>query len=505
MANPGKRPLQRTWWFFRCRRETWTARRCCRPGIKKNREKDCLPARYYSSVEQFALEFDSGPQRRIFTVSELNAAVREVLESEFQDIWVSGEISGTTLAASGHYYFSLKERDAQVRSVAFRSAHRYWKIKPQDGLAVLARGRLDVYEARGAYQLLVEALEPKGVGALQLAFEQLKKKLAAEGLFALERKRPLPRVPWRIGIVTSPRGAAIADLIQILSRRLPGVHVRLFPAMVQGEGAVEEVCRGIEYFGRSGWADLIIIGRGGGSLEDLWTFNEEAVARAMAGCAVPVVSAVGHETDVTIADFVADLRAPTPSAAAELVVPTRDELLDRIASARVHFAQALRYRLTMLERRLRLEGIERAFSALHRRIGRGLQRIDEQEYRLRERLRAAIQTAERERRLLEIRLRRFDVRPRLGSDRRRLETAHTALLRTTWERMARSRGIFERLAAKLSVLSPLRILERGYAIVSNEKGILKDPKAAPAGSDIQIRLALGELHATVNPAGRPDL
>src|SRR6516162_3748020 len=271
--------------------------------------------------EQFALEFEFAPQRRVYTVSELNAEIRAVLDAEFGDVWVSGEISGTKLATSGRYYFTLKEREAQVRCVAFRSAHRYWKMKPQDGMAVLARGRLDVYEARGEYQLLVEMLEPQGFGALQLAFEQLKKKLAAEGLFAAERKRPLPRFPRRIGIVTSPRGAVIADLVQILSRRFPGLQIRLFPAMVQGEGSVEEICRGIRYFSRVAWADVLIVGRGGGSLEDLWSFNEEAVARAIAASPVPVVSAVGHESDVTIADFVADLRAPTPSAAAELVVP----------------------------------------------------------------------------------------------------------------------------------------------------------------------------------------
>ena len=448
-------------------------------------------------MEQFALEFNRGPERRIYTVSELNAAVRAVLDAEFQDLWVSGEISGCKLATSGHYYFTLKERDAQVRCVAFRSAHRYWKIKPQDGLAVLARGRLDVYEARGQYQLLVEVLEPQGYGALQLAFEQLKKKLAAEGLFDAKRKRPLPRFPRRIGIVTSPRGAVIADLIQILSRRFPGLHLRLFPALVQGEGSVEEVCRGIDYFSRSGWAELIIVGRGGGSLEDLWTFNEEAVARAIAACAVPVVSAVGHETDVTIADFVADLRAPTPSAAAEMVVPTREDLLDRVATARAHATQVLRYNLAMLERRLRQQGVERALSALHRRIGRGLQRIDEQEYRMRERLRVAIDGRERRRRVLEIRLQRFDIRPRLAADRRRLETAHIAAAQSMRAHLVRRRSALDQLAAKLSELSPLRILERGYAIVSNESGIVKDVAAAPRESRIHVRLGRGELDATV--------
>jgi len=448
-------------------------------------------------VEQFALEFDRAPQRRIYTVSELNGAIRAVLDAEFSNVWVSGEISGVKHAASGHFYFTLKERDAQVRCVAFRSAHRYWKIKPQDGLAVLARGRLDVYEARGEYQLLVEVLEPQGVGALQLAFEQLKKKLAAEGLFDAARKRPLPRFPRRIGIVTSPRGAVISDLIHVLTRRFPGIHVRLFPASVQGEGSVEEICRGIEFFSRSRWPDLVIVGRGGGSLEDLWTFNEEAVARAIASCGAPVVSAVGHETDVTIADFVADLRAPTPSAAAELVVPMRDELIERVAAARAQSAQALRYRLAMLERRLRQQGVERGLASLHRRVGRGLQRIDELEYHLRERLRAAISARERRRRGLEVRLQRFDVRPRLAADRRRWEAAHAHAAQAMRSHLAAHRSLHERFSAKLSALSPLRILERGYAIVSNQTGILSDATAAPPDSRIHVRLARGELDATV--------
>ena len=452
-----------------------------------------------SYLEQFALEFDLTPQRRIFTVSELNAAIRATLDEEFPDIWVTGEISGLKLATSGHYYFTLKDRDAQLKCVAYRSTNRYWKFKPRDGLAVLARGRIDVYDVRGELQLQVELLEPQGLGALQLAFEQLKKKLAAEGLFDAERKRPLPRFPRRIGIVTSPRGAAIADMINILSRRFPGLHIRLFPALVQGDGSIEEVRRGIEYFSRTKWADLVIVGRGGGSLEDLWTFNEEGVARAIASCAVPVVSAVGHATDVTIADFVADLRAPTPSAAAELVVPIREEVLDRVEAARAKLAQALRYRLAMLERRLRQQGVDRALSALHRRVGRGLQRVDEHEYRMRERVRAAIESRERARRGLELRLRRFDIRPRLAADLRRLETAHSTALELMRVRLIRRRAALDQLTAKLSQLSPLRILERGYAIVSNEAGILKDAAAAPTDSRIHVRLAQGELDAVVRP------
>jgi exodeoxyribonuclease VII large subunit len=448
-------------------------------------------------LEQFALDFDLFPQRRVFTVSELNAAIRTVLDEAFGEVWISGEISGLKLAASGHYYFTLKERESTVKCVAFRSSHRYWKFRPRDGLAVLARGRIDVYEARGEYQVLVEFLEPQGLGALQLAFEQLKKKLAAEGLFAQERKRPLPRFPRRIGIVTSLRGAAVADMVQILSRRFPGLHIRIFPAQVQGEGSVEEVCRAIEWFSRSRWPDLIIVGRGGGSLEDLWTFNEEAVARAIAACSVPVVSAVGHETDITIADFVADLRAPTPSAAAEMAICTREELLDRLAAFRTKAVQAMRYRLAVLERRLRNQGVDRALGVLHRRVGRGLQRVDEQEYRLRERMRAAIDARYRNLRALDSRLRRFDIRPRLATAARRLQAADARAAHAVRQRLAAHRSRLEQLSAKLSQLSPLAILERGYAIVSNQSGILKDPAGAPPGSRVHIRLAYGELDAQV--------
>jgi exodeoxyribonuclease VII large subunit len=448
-------------------------------------------------VEQFALEFDLVPRRRIYTVSELNAAIRATLDERFRDVWVSGEVSGLKLAASGHYYFTLKERDAQVRAVAFRSSHRYWKFKPRDGLMVLARGHVDVYEARGEYQLLVETLEPQGLGALQLAFEELKKKLAAEGLFDARRKRPLPRFPRRIGIVTSPRGAAIADLIQILTRRFPGLHIRIYPALVQGEGSVEEVCRGIEYFSRTGWPDVVVVARGGGSLEDLWTFNEEAVARAIAACSVPVISAVGHETDVTIADFAADLRAPTPSAAAELATPTRQEVEERIQAARAQSVQALRYRLAMLERRFRQLGMERAAGALQLRLGRAGQRIDDAGYRMRESIRAAVNGRERQRRAMEARLARFDLRPRLAACRHGMEAARASAERAVRMRLAARRGAFEQLAAKLGELSPLLILERGYAIVSNDAGILKDAAAAPENSRIHIRLAKGRLRAVV--------
>jgi len=447
-------------------------------------------------MEQFALEF--GPQRKVYKVSELNSAIRDLLCREFQDIWVGGEISGVKLPSSGHYYFTLKEHDSQIRCVMFRSAHRYLKFKPQDGLAVLARGRLDVYEARGDYQLQVEFLEPQGHGALQLAFEQLKKKLAAEGLFEAARKRPLPKYPRRIGLVTSPRGAAIQDMLNILARRFPGLHIRLYPAQVQGAEAIEDICRGLQYFSRTGWADVVIVGRGGGSLEDLWTFNEEAVARNIAASTVPVVSAIGHETDFTIADFVADLRAPTPSAAAELVICTRQELLERIAAQREKIVQRLRYSLAMVARRLNQQGVDRATTLLHRSVNRRMQRVDDHQEHLRENMRARLENIRRTLRAVEARLRYFDLRPRLADDRRRLDKAGSAAIQIIRLRIERRRRPLEALAGKLSQLSPLLILDRGYAIVTKETGaIVKSSAEAPPGSRIKIRLARGKLGADV--------
>lgn len=448
-------------------------------------------------MEQFALEF--GPARRIYSVSELNAAIRSTLDREFSDVWISGEISGVKLATSGHLYFTLKERDAQVRCVCFRSTLRYLRFKPQDGIAVLARGRIDVWEQRGEYQLLVEAIEPQGHGALQLAFEQLKRRLALEGLFDAARKRPLPPLPRRIGIVTSPRGAVIADMVQILSRRFPGLHIRLFPAAVQGPDSIEEVCRGIRYFSESEWADLIIVGRGGGSLEDLWTFNEEAVARAIVASRVPVISAVGHETDFTIADFVADLRAPTPSAAAEMAVCTLQELLDRMGQQQNRLTQTLRYRMALLERRLREQGIDRAAGLLHRSVGRQLQRVDEYEYRLRDRVRGRMDAAARRRAGAEERLRRFDPAPRFAAVRRRLEAATTAAAQALHLYFARRSGRLQLLEGKLSQLSPLRVLDRGYAIVQDAAGhVVKDSAAVRPGDPLAVRVARGKFRARVD-------
>jgi exodeoxyribonuclease VII large subunit len=447
-------------------------------------------------MEQLALTW--GPVRKTFTVAELNARIRGLLGGEFDDVWVAGEISGSKTATSGHCYFALKDHEAQLRCVCFRQSLRYLKFKPQDGMAVLARGRIDVYEARGEYQLLVEAIEPQGHGALQFAFEQLKKKLAGEGLFDPARKRPIPRLPQRIGIVTSPAGAVVRDITEILSRRFPGLHLRIYPALVQGDGSVEAVCRGIEYFSNSGWPDVVIVARGGGSLEDLWTFNEEAVARAIAASKAPLISAVGHETDFTIADFVADLRAATPSAAAELVICPREQILDQLTVFDHKLLQATRYRLAMAARSLHERGVERASAVLHRNVGRLQQRVDELDYRMRGRFQTVASIRRKRLEELTARLRSLDLRLRIARARRRLETADTAAAQLIHLRLTRAHGRLNPLIAHLTQLSPLKILERGYAIVTNEEGVIvKQPADAPADSRVDIRIAQGKIAARV--------
>jgi exodeoxyribonuclease VII large subunit len=447
------------------------------------------------SMTQFSLNFL--PERKTWTVSEINAAIREYLETEFSDVWVDGEISNLRLAPSGHYYFTLKDAAAQLKCVLFKMSARYLKFRPDDGLAVLARGKITVYEVRGEYQMVVEHLEARGAGALQVAFEQLKKKLAAEGLFDATRKRPLPLLPRRIGIVTSPRGAVIADMVRILKRRFPGLHLRLYPVRVQGEEAAGDICEAIGYFSRIGWAQLVIVGRGGGSLEDLWPFNEEKVARAIAACAIPVISAVGHETDFTIADFVADLRAPTPSAAAELAVRLRAQFVEQVEGLEERLGRALQYRVML-----------------------AAQRIDDVEVRLRERIRRRLLGWERRLALVAARVRGQDPRVRLAAQRerwmrlagalepgmemrlqkmtRRVEGLAGRLETATPRRLERLRGRVESLTAQLGQLSPLGVLERGYAIVQDERGgLVRRSKQTRPGERLRVRLATGRLGVDV--------
>jgi exodeoxyribonuclease VII large subunit len=439
------------------------------------------------------------PERTIFSVSDLNAAIRGVFSRDFRDIWVAGEISGCRTASSGHTYFTLKDETSQLHCVLFKGTARWLKFRPQDGISVLTRGSIDVYEQRGEYQLIVERLEPQGAGALQLAFDQLKRKLEAEGLFAAERKRSLPKFPRRIGIVTSPAGAVIRDILHVLERRFRGLHVRLFPAQVQGEGAVEQVCRGIEYFSADGWAHIVIVARGGGSIEDLWTFNEEAVARAIGACRVPVISAVGHETDFTIADFVADLRAPTPSAAAELVVCTRESLLDQVGVLEQRLFRDVRYQLLMRSRRFEQRGMERAATLIHRVINSRAQRVDDLDFRLRSISQKLFAARGKEVESLTSRLQALDLRLRFARSHTRLKAAESELVQCTRASLWRARQGLEALNAHLTQLSPLAVLGRGYSIVQREDGrVLRSAKETAPGEGVAILLSEGRLSATVS-------
>jgi exodeoxyribonuclease VII large subunit len=445
------------------------------------------------------------PQRRVFRVSELNAAVQQLFQIHFRSISVVGEISGCRLAPSGHHYFSLKDQESQIRCALFKGAARFARFKPQDGLAVIARGSLEVYEARGEYQFVVEMLEPQGAGALQLAFEQLKTKLAAEGLFEASRKRPLPPLPRRIGIVSSPSGAVIRDMLHVLERRFQGLHVRLFPAQVQGEGSVEQVVRGIEFFSSGGWADVLIVARGGGSLEDLWTFNEEPVARAIAASRVPVISAIGHETDFTIADFVADCRAPTPSAAAEIVICTRDSLLEQIAAYRAQALQSIRYRLLSCSRDLHQRGAERAASEVHRALARRAQRVDDLDYQLRTFKQRALDSRRRRLAALTQRLQASDLRLRFVRNRHREELLRARIVKSMQARLWQVRRRQESLAAYLHQLSPLAVLGRGYAIVEDAaRHVLRSAAETAPGEPLKIRLHRGELDAVVSATRSPE-
>jgi exodeoxyribonuclease VII large subunit len=444
-------------------------------------------------LEQIDINWGLAPA--FYSVSELTGAIRGLLTDHFADIWVAGEISGTRIPASGHYYFTLKDEGAQLKSVCYKMTARYLKFKPQDGIAVLARGRIDMYDARGEVQFVVEAIEPQGHGALQLAFEQLKKKLAAEGLFDQARKRILPALPVRIGIVTSPTGAVIRDILQILERRFPGRHIRIYPAQMQGDGAIEQVVAGLEYFSKSKWAEVVIVARGGGSLEDLWTFNEERVARAIVNSSVPVISAIGHETDFTIADFVADLRAPTPSAAAELLIRTRESLFDVLDNCINKLTQTARLNIAMRARALHRISVDQ--TTLHRAIGRRMQRIDELEYELRDQVRDELDQRKKALERIRTGLNQLDVRLKFAAAHRRIESSNAKILQSIRLRVIGARGKLSFLDGHMAQLSPLKILDRGYAIVEKDGKIVKAPSDAPVDSEVKIRIAKGHLRGRI--------
>lgn len=416
-------------------------------------------------------------QRRIYTVSELSFEIREMLERRFVDIWVEGEISNFKASTAGHLYFTLKDDRAHLSAVCFRNAARLLRFRPENGKLFRARGRVSTYEGRGEYQLIVEVLEPAGLGALQLAFEQLKDKLEKEGLFRPERKRPIPLFPRKIGIVTSPKSAALRDILTVLKRRHNTINVLICPAEVQGEGASIQIMDGIDYLSRNSDVDVIIVARGGGSMEDLWPFNEERVARAIVRSQKPVISAVGHEVDFTISDFVADLRAPTPSAAAEIVIKSKEELGQRVTQLERRLEGVMKYRLSGLKNFLASKVGSRGFVVAETRIRRMAQRIDDLAFRLEQFARTGA-----------------FVRARTH----RIELAEQRLANCIHQRLKKCHQAFGGIAHTLEALSPLAVLERGYAICLTPEGhVIRSADEVRIDADVKVKLHEGSLRAKV--------
>lgn len=442
-------------------------------------------------------------ERRVLTVSELSRNLKIQLERDYAGILVEGEISNFSAASSGHWYFNLKDANAVVRAVFFKNANRLTRFKLQNGLSVIVRGKLTIYESRGDYQILVESVEPVGVGALQYAFEQQVKRLRAEGLFDATRKRKLPMLPRRIGIVTSPTGAAIRDMLQILERRNAGLDIVIAPVRVQGEGASKEIADAIRYLNQLAEQpgqvlDAIIIGRGGGSMEDLWAFNEEAVARAVHQSAVPVISAVGHETDFTIADYVADLRAATPSAAAELVSSGATDLMMRVDDLDESLKRSIQYYL--LRRRTHWRSLidSRALTETASRVARGRRRLDDLKLRVVQALAEKLRRSRLSIHQSQIGLARIDLRRPLNAGATRInlldQTARLALDGL----IAINRERFAHLSGKLNMLSPLAVLERGYTMSVDETGHpLTSAVQIIRGQKLMVRFADGEADCEV--------
>jgi len=440
----------------------------------------------------------------VWKVRDLVASVRTHIESEYSDAWVEGEISNFRAPDSGHLYFTLKDGNAQIRVVMFRSSARLLRFRPADGLQVVLRGRVTIYEDRGELQISAEYIEPQGAGSLQLAFEQLKAKLEAEGLFTAERKKPIPSLPSRIGIVTSAQAAALRDILNILQRRHHSVNVLIFPAQVQGDAASLEVAAGLHHFNQHDNVDVIIIARGGGSAEDLASFNNEGLARAVAASEIPVISAVGHETDFTIVDFVADLRAPTPSAAAELVIRSRQEIEQQAAALQERLERAMRYRLLISRQSLTEMAQHRAFGRMMEAIHQRQQRLDDLMHRLELAQRSVFESMRRRAEALSAAIRHYDLRLVLSGTRRELESWTAALVAITRNVLLQHRVRSERLHTALSSLSPLAILDRGYALVFDAEGkLLKDARSVTIGDEISARLARGEIRASVTDK-KPD-
>ncbi|NMT63909.1 exodeoxyribonuclease VII large subunit [Marinobacter orientalis] len=446
-----------------------------------------------------ASSLDSGFQDsrpRALSVSELNHQARHLLEASFMQVWVEGELSGFSRPSSGHWYFSLKDRKCQIRCAMFRSFNQRLREIPAEGEQVRIRGKVTLYENRGDFQIIVEHIEPAGLGALQQAFEELKRKLQQEGLFDIARKKPLPTTPRHIGVITSSTGAAIHDILTVLARRCPAIPVTLYPTAVQGKAATADIVRAIARAARHGVADVLIIGRGGGSLEDLWCFNEEAVARAIAACPLPTVSAVGHEVDVTIADFVADLRAPTPSAAAEKISPDQNDWLRQLGERELRLAGAASRALKRMQ--TRLEHLSARLRDPRRELLEKAQRMDELDLRL---SKAVGRRLERDR----VRAMHLTQRLAMQSPVRQLSDSQSdvrqlaeRLVRAAREAITRRRERVEHTGQTLNVVSPLATLGRGYAIVQQENGeIVRQATSLQPGDRITARVASGELEANV--------
>ncbi len=440
------------------------------------------------------------PQRRVYSVTDVTVAIRDLLEDRFLEVWIEGELSNCKVWNNGHLYFTLKDDRSQLRGFMFKSALRYLKFRPVDGTHVVARGKITVYEPKGEYQLVCDHLEPKGLGALQLAFEQLKQRLQKEGLFDVSRKRPLPALPRKIGIVTSLDGAAIRDIIKVLARRYANAHLVVCPARVQGADAAADVARALRQIGRVSGVDVVIVGRGGGSIEDLWAFNEEMVARAIARVPVPVIAAVGHETDVTIADFVADVRAPTPSAAAEMVVARKDEFCGRIDRLHDRLHAAARARVQMLSRRVHIVDGRPALAGFPGRLAMRARHAAELSYALARALRERVAARARRMHQAERQLNAFDPGRCLGGLQTRLVAADGRLRGAAARRQDRASAQLRACIGRLESLSPLAVLGRGYAVAWNadKTGVLRDAASVAAGDRIRVTLARGELGCTVH-------
>ena len=449
-----------------------------------------------SPASPTGLEADSG--RAVFTVSRLNREVRTLLERGLGVVWVEGELSNFSQPGSGHWYFSLKDRDAQVRCAMFRLKNSAVGFTPKAGQQVLARGRVSLYEPRGDYQLIVEHLEEAGVGALQRQFEQLKAKLAAEGLFARECKRTPPRFPRRIAVVTSPTGAAIRDVLHILARRFPPASVLVYPTSVQGAAAAPSIVEALELASRRGECDVLILARGGGSIEDLWAFNDERVARAIRACAIPVVSGIGHEIDFTIADFAADARAPTPSGAAELVAPDRRACLDALSHTAERLIACMRRELRTVSSRF--EGVSGRMKSAHpgMRLAHQAQRLDDLEQRLAGAVGAGLHLGRN--RLSEnfVRLVQHSPERLVREHRLRCEALAARLDHALDGRLSRLAHRVDLAQRTLKTASPLATLARGFAIVTRADGsVVTDAATVAAGEQIEARLAVGKVRARV--------